>query len=110
MLNTLLQSDKIGDNEDEGDALTKVYKVITRLSPQVPDSHRGDAHKIKFLRSAVIGSEWATEPLSRIVTHGLTFQQLYGELEATHQIYNDAKFAILRDKASSSKTDLDHDE
>jgi len=63
-------------------ALEQTYKTITKLAPQVPLSYQGDEHKVELLRKAVIGSPWATEPLSRIATNQLTFQQLYGELEA----------------------------
>eukprot|EP00171_Calliarthron_tuberculosum_P009184 IDg9184t1 len=59
----------------ESDALQKVYKLITKLSPQVSQSHRGDANKIGFLRNSTVGCNWATEPLGRIATHRLTFQQ-----------------------------------
>ena len=55
---------------------------MINFSPQVPISHRGNAHRIEFLRNAVVGYEWATEPLSRIAPQGLPFQELYGELAA----------------------------
>ena len=80
VLNQLRLQEKLGDNQDEREAPAKLYKIITKLSLQVPPSHRGNAHKIQFLRNAVVGCEWATEPLSRIATHNLSFQQLYGEL------------------------------
>ena len=41
--------ENLGENGDEGEALANVYKIITELSPKVPASHRGDAHKIEFL-------------------------------------------------------------
>ena len=78
VLNQIRLQEKLGDNQDEGEALAKVYKIITKLSAQVPPSHWGNAHKIEFLRNAVVGCEWAAEPLSRIATHNLSFQQLYG--------------------------------
>lgn len=49
---------------DELASLEKVYKLITKLSPQVPTSHGDEAHKIEFLRNATVGYSWATEPLS----------------------------------------------
>ena len=67
---------------DALEALGNLYKVITKLSPQAPKSHRGDVHKVELLQNAVVGDEWATEPLSRIATGNLTFLQPYGELEA----------------------------
>ena len=32
----------------------KTYKLIMKLAPQVPQSHRGEAHNVDFLRSAVV--------------------------------------------------------
>lgn len=54
--------------------LDKVYKLILKLSRQVPNSHRGGEHRIEFLRHAVIGYEWSREPLSCVTTHGISFQ------------------------------------
>eukprot|EP00171_Calliarthron_tuberculosum_P023645 IDg23645t1 len=68
-LSTLRLSKFVTDGTDELSALEKVYKLITKLSPQVPQSHRGEAHKIEFLRNSTVGFAWATEPLSRIATH-----------------------------------------
>ena len=47
--------EKLGENRDEGEALANVHKIIIKLSPQVPTSHRGDAHKIEFLKNAAVG-------------------------------------------------------
>lgn len=80
-LNSLRVHYDIGDKVDGATALEKVYKLILKLSRQVPASHRGDAHRIEFLRSAVIGYNWYREPLSRVATNDLSFQQLYGELQ-----------------------------
>ena len=88
---------------DEAAALSKIYKVITKLSRQGPTSHRGDAHKVGFLRNAVVGSGWSHEPLSRVATHGISFQQIYGELEAALQLQKEAKQAMLRDSATKNK-------
>lgn len=82
---------------DATTALERTYHEITRLSPQVPQSHHGDAHKVDFLRNAVVGNAWATEPLSRIATHRLSFQQLYGELEAALHLHKEAQLAVIRD-------------
>lgn len=110
VLNTLRLQDKLGESQDEGQALATVYKIITKLAPQVPMSHRGNAHKVQFLRDAVIGVPWATEPLSRIATHGLSFQQLYGELEAAQQLSKESRLAVLRDSVSPSASSFHGDE
>lgn len=81
VLNQLRLQDRVDEGRDEGEALAKVCKIIIKLSPQVPASHLGYAHKIEFLRNAFVGREWATEPLSRIATHNLSFEPLYGNLK-----------------------------
>ena len=63
------------------------------MAPLVPRSHQGDANSVDFLHHAVLGYEWATEPLSRVATHDLSFQQLYGELAASLQLHTAAKRA-----------------
>jgi len=68
-----------------------------KLAPMVPRSHQGDAHRVDFLRHAVVGYTWANEPLRRVQTHNLPFQQLYGELEAALQLHGEAKQAIAKD-------------
>eukprot|EP00170_Pyropia_yezoensis_P004054 contig_16673_g4065 len=81
-------------------ALEKTYETISKLAPQVPRSHQGESSKVEFLRNAVVGNNWATEPLSRIATHRLTFQQLYGKLEAALHLHNEARLAITRDEVA----------
>ena len=66
----------VKDVVEVSEALGRVYMAITKLGPQVPQSHRGEAQRVEFLRTAVIGYDWAVEPLSRISTHRLSFQQL----------------------------------
>ena len=98
LLNTLRLKDKLGENQDEGEAVAMVYKIIAKLAPLFPTCHRGNAHKIEFLHNAVVRPHWAAEPLSRTANHNLSFQKLYGELEAVHQLDKDAKLAVPRDK------------
>lgn len=99
-LGNLRMSSFAAEGLEPAASLEKTYKLITKLAPQVPRSHRGDAHKVEFLRNAVVGNSWATEPLSRIATHGLSFQQLYGELEAALHLDREAKLATIRDGAT----------
>ncbi len=58
----------------------------------------------------MIGREWATEPLSRIAIHNLSFQQLYGELEAANQLSKEEKMTILRDNIGPKQQRADDDE
>ena len=76
----------VKDGVEVSEALGKVYNAITKLGPQVPQSHRGESHRVEFLQTAVIGYDWAVQPLSRIATRRLSFQQLYGELESAHEV------------------------
>jgi len=48
---------------------------------------------VDFLHHGVLGYEWATEPLSSVATHGLSFQQWHGELAAAVQLHIAAKRA-----------------
>lgn len=75
--------------------------TITKLSLQVPISHRSEAYKISFLRNATVGYPWVTELLIHVATNGLTFQQLYVELEAAMNLAREAKMAIIRDNTES---------
>lgn len=96
-LSSLRLSSFVKDGTDTTAALEKTYKTISKLAPQVPRSHHGESYKVEFLRNAVVGNSWATEPLSRIATHSLTFQQLYGELEAALHLHIEARLAVMRD-------------
>eukprot|EP00171_Calliarthron_tuberculosum_P001155 IDg1155t1 len=103
-LNGLRLSTFLKQDMTPSEALERVYKLITKLAPQVPQSHRGDAHKIEFLRNAIVGENRATEPLSRIATHALSFQQLYGELEAALHLERESKLAIMRDSVTMGRS------
>lgn len=74
------------DDVDIDLALARVYKRILSMLRQVPESHRSVPHKNEFLRKAVTAHAWAGEPLGRIATAGLTFQQLYAEPEIAVQL------------------------
>ena len=80
------------------------------MIPQVKILHRENTHKIDFLRNAVVGCDGAIEPFIRIATHGLSFRQLYGELEADFQSNREAKMATLRDNVASQRDNDVHDE
>lgn len=84
----------------ETEALSKVYKLIVKLARQAPQAFRGDANKVEYLRNAVVGHSWAKEPLSRVGTMSLTFQQLHAELAASLQLEKDTQRAISRDNSS----------
>lgn len=101
-------TDFITGETDPSSALSKVYKDIQKLSRQVPPSNRGDAHRVEYLRRAILGQNWARESLTRVVTNALTFQQLYGELEAAVQLDKDSRLAssVERAKARASEPNI----
>lgn len=86
-------------------SLSKVYEPILKLSRQVPPSYYGDAHRIEFMRKAVLPYQWAQEPHSTEATHNLSFQQLYGELEALLQLNMEAEMEISRNLLWQSNSD-----
>lgn len=48
----------------------------------------------------MVGYDWATEPLSRITTHSLNVQQLYGELESALSLHREARLATVHDSVT----------
>ena len=78
-LNTLRISKFIAERSEDSDALARVHNIANKLSLQAPASHRDEAHRIKFLHQAVFGFDWAKDPLTRIATNNLTFEELYRE-------------------------------
>lgn len=63
-------------------------------------SHREDAHRIEFLRKAVIWYNWSNEPLYRVPTLNVSFQQSYGELDASLQLHRKVRLESERDNVS----------
>lgn len=96
-LNSLRLSHFAAEVLDPAASLGQVYKLITTLARQVPLGFRGDAHRVEFLRKSVIGDDCASEPLSRIATQGLTFPQLYSEMEFALSLDREAKLAKVQD-------------
>lgn len=82
-------------------AFAKRYRLTLQLSRQVLASLCGEAHRIDHLRRSVIVFSWYHEPLSRIATHNLSFQHVYGKVEAALQLSEKSNLAQLKDKASS---------
>lgn len=53
-LSSLRIADFMKQGNETSAPLAKLYNLITNLSRQVPASHRGDVHKIEYLRSSCI--------------------------------------------------------
>lgn len=68
-LNRLKVRDFVTEKTDDVMDLTRVYKLILKVSRQVPSSHRGDAHRIDFLRRAIMGADWFREPFCLVGTN-----------------------------------------
>lgn len=85
-------------------ALAIVYKRILTISRQVPESYRSDPHRIEFLRNAVVSHQWAKELLIRKETAGISFQQLYEELEIAVQLERETNAAEVQRKAVVNPT------
>lgn len=107
-LNGLRVSNLMDVRTDPAAALSKVYKGILKMSHQVPVSHRGDAHRVEFLRRAVIGQTWARETLLRVATNELSFQELYGELDAAIQLDKESRLASAFERARNHTDTLDN--
>lgn len=70
----------------ESAALAKVFAEIVCMSSQLPSSHGGDAHRIRFMRHSVSNRAWSHPALQRVASSGLSFQKLCGELESALQL------------------------
>ena len=97
-LKSLRMSKYVSEEMDIAVALENVYTLILKLAIQAPLAHRGDAHRVEYLSSAVAGYVWATEPLARVATSVLNFQRPYGELESGVQLSREAEPASLKDE------------
>lgn len=83
-------------------ALSKVYSILIKLSPQIQNSYQGETNRVEFLRKVVIGYEWATEQRSRISTYNLSLQIIYGELDSALYLSKETYSARISDKANYS--------
>lgn len=64
---------------------------------------------MEFLQNTVVGTPWSSEPLRRVATHQLAFQQLYAELEAALQLRKESNLAMLRDRAQLGRRTIPED-
>lgn len=88
-------------------AFTSTYQKVLTGSKLLPPSHSDEVFRVEYLRDAVVGYDWTTEPLSRVSTHKLGFQKLYGELQAALFEHQEAELARLRDAALGIATQAD---
>jgi len=83
------------------DALEKVHQTICKLYLQAPAAYRNETHKTEYLRHAVIGMTWSKEPLSRLASMNLSYQEFYSQLEASIQQEREEKKFVAVDKANA---------
>lgn len=102
-LSSLRMSNFVAEGMTEEKALMETYKTVAKVSKLLPTSHKGEAHRVNYLRGAVVGYSGATEPLSRIPTAQLGFQQLYVELQSALFLSTEAKRALVQDGAVTAK-------
>ena len=93
----------------ESEGLNKMVEYIERLAPQCPPGFRSNENKIRFLRSAVLGYEWALAPIRNIVTHRYKFNAFVTALHESLQLSNELKSARSPEFASRF-TNMDEEE
>jgi len=103
-LQLLLMSDFVAKGLSEADALEETYKLVARVSKMVPLAFNGDTHRSNILQSAVIGYSWAMHPLSRMDTHTISLQDVYGELNAALSPQQDSASTMACDRAPASSS------
>ena len=100
-LQRLRMSDFVAKGMSEKAALDETFKVVERMSKKVPKGFDSDQHRANLLRSAVLGPQWAKQPLSGLGAGAVGFQDLYRQLQAALALDNDSDAAALRDRASA---------
>ena len=100
-LQRLRMSDFVAKGMSEAAALDETFKVVERMSKKVPKGFASDQHCANFLRSAVIGPQWAKQPLSGLGVGAVGFQDLYRQLQAALALDNDSDAPSGRDRASA---------
>jgi len=106
-LSNLRVSYLVGNGMTVDLALVEVYKRVSSRSSMVPAAYQGEEHRVAFLRGSVIGYTWTAQPLSRIATHNLSFQQLYAELCSSLSLSRENANAVARDRILSGSGSVD---
>lgn len=89
MLNMLKFDDcidySVEPEKQEVDALYKLHHKISTLAPQGSVLYREDGHKVEYMRRAVLGKPWASQPCSQISALQLKYIDLYQMLKESLQ-------------------------
>lgn len=103
-LGSLRMANLVAKGLYEKEALMETYRTVAKVSRLLPSSHQREAHRVHFLRIAVVGYSCSTAPLSRTPTAQLCFQQLYGELQSAFFLSEEARHAVIQNSAVSAQT------
>ena len=77
-------------------ALSDLVTTINSLTPQTPVEFRSDAHKIMYLKQAVISYDWAKVPISQIMSHKYTFNSFVTALRGSLQLNEEIQKSEIR--------------
>lgn len=74
---------------DESVAWAKLYAEIVLMSPQLPTSHKGDEHRVCYMRRAVCSRPWSRFALQHVASQGMHFKQFSRKLQSALQLYKE---------------------
>ena len=78
---------------DPSVGLTRIMNHINALAPQLSAGLGDDNHKSRYLRRAVMGLDWAQQPIAQIASSRYTFIQLLTALQESLQLQEDLSHA-----------------
>jgi len=82
---------------DHAQALAKMIDHINALAPQLPQGFGDDHHKTRYLRRAVMGFNWAQQPISQMTTARYSFNQFITSLQESLQLQEEMSRARAQD-------------
>jgi hypothetical protein len=83
-LDALRVSKLVAKGKPIAEALEFVREEITKKSDQGPPTHRDEAHRVEYMKKAVLGMPWAKETLTRCTNAdpAWTLKDLHGHLDS----------------------------
>ena len=94
-LNGLRNLQFINAKTNVSDALENLYAKISQFAPQGTLHCRLPGNKVAYLRKAVIGHSFASEPISSAAARGYEYQELLSKLESSIQLEREQKSAQM---------------
>lgn len=86
-----------GQLTDKVARLSQLVDHINSLAPQLPAGLNNDAHKMRYLRIAVMSQEWAQSSISSIATAKYSFIQFITALQESLQLCEESRCARAPD-------------